>query len=197
MKEFKKVKANKKSISCRKEIIGGAVNDAWYVVQPRVDGVKLICPAYQSWISMIKRAYSDLHPTTHSSVCKEWLTFSVFSKWYECNYIEGYQLDKDIKIKGNKEYSPLSCMFIPHKINFLLNKQLQSKGEFPTGVNYCKQNGMYRSQISIDGKRKAIGYFTTPKKAHEAYKAEKNSEIKRKAKQYPEFAEYLIKHLYK
>jgi len=38
------------------------------------------------------------------------------------------------------------------------------------GVCWSKQNKGWHAQISIDGKRTSLGYFSTPESAHEAYK---------------------------
>lgn len=35
-------------------------------------------------------------------------------------HMEGWHLDKDILLKGNKVYSPETCAFVPAKINSLL-----------------------------------------------------------------------------
>lgn len=53
------------------------------------------------------------------TVCDEWLYFSNFKKWFDENYIEGFQLDKDIIIRGNKVYSPQTCCFVPKEINII------------------------------------------------------------------------------
>lgn len=38
---------------------------------------------------------------------------------FEDNYIDGYQLDKDIKYKGNKIYSPNTCKFVTQSQNII------------------------------------------------------------------------------
>lgn len=37
------------------------------------------------------------------------------------------------------------------------------------GVSYHKANGKYKAQINIDGKRKFLGYYTTPEEAKAVY----------------------------
>ena len=68
---------------------------------------------YKTWRGMLERCYSDKSPSYKGcTVCKEWHDFQNFAKWFDENYIEGYQIDKDIKIDGNRIYSPDACMFV-------------------------------------------------------------------------------------
>ena len=66
---------------------------------------------YKTWVGMIERCYCTkrlLRFPTYSdcTVCDEWHNFQNFAIWFDDNYIEGYHLDKDVKIKGNRVYSP-------------------------------------------------------------------------------------------
>lgn len=77
------------------------------------------------WRDMLQRCYDsnfveNNHTYTGCSVCDEWLYLSNFKKWFEENYVEGYQLDKDILVKGNKVYSPETCCFVPREITLYL-----------------------------------------------------------------------------
>ena len=60
------------------------------------------------------------------SVYEGWHNFQNFAKWYEDNYYEieeeQMHLDKDILVKGNKVYSPDTCVFVPETINGLFVK---------------------------------------------------------------------------
>lgn len=72
---------------------------------------------YDVWCSMIKRCYSSIYhknkPTYESCIVDPvWHDFQNFAEWFYDNYKEGLQLDKDIKVKGNKVYSPNTCMFV-------------------------------------------------------------------------------------
>lgn len=72
---------------------------------------------FSIWQAMIGRCYDakvqEKCPTYKDcTVCDEWHNFQNFADWYELNYIEGYQLDKDIKIDGNRVYSPETCLFV-------------------------------------------------------------------------------------
>ena len=83
---------------CKKQLIFGiGVND--YDGHVRINGK--IIKSYDVWHSMIERCYSKKshkkRPTyIGCKVHKEWLYFSNFKKWFDENYIEGYELDKDI-----------------------------------------------------------------------------------------------------
>ena len=73
---------------------------------------------YKVWHSMMNRCYSKKYhskfPTYQNcSVCNEWTYLSNFKRWFDENYVDGYVLDKDILVKGNKVYSPETCCFVP------------------------------------------------------------------------------------
>lgn len=80
--------------------------------------------AYQVWQSMLARCYNTNNIGYRSSyrdcsVVPEWHNLQNFSAWFYNNYIEGYQLDKDIKIAGNKVYGPSTCMFVSQEDNVM------------------------------------------------------------------------------
>lgn len=79
---------------------------------------------YNTWHSMLRRCYSKKYqerkPTyTGCTVCERWLTLSNFAEDikglpnYDL-YVKGTHtfLDKDIRVPGNKIYSPDTCMFV-------------------------------------------------------------------------------------
>ncbi len=78
--------------------------------------------AYKRWHGMMQRCYNkNKYPDSSCyedvTVCEEWHNFQNFAEWYSENYIEGYHLDKDIKVKGNRVYSPKACMFVSNSEN--------------------------------------------------------------------------------
>jgi hypothetical protein len=138
--------------------------------------------AYKYWLNMLSRCYSkDFHkvrPTYKDcSVHKDWHNFQNFAKWFEQNYVEGYHLDKDILIKGNKIYSRNNCVFVPIKINSLLLKCGIKRGDYPIGIS--KHGNMFRAKCQIKGIQTIIGSYKTKEEAFEAYRTAKESEIKR------------------
>lgn len=180
-----KTKPRKKTKLTGRLVYGVGVNDLFEKV--------IDTNYYKKWICMLNRCY---HPTQYNhsksyrdvSVCKEWLILSNFKRWFENpenGYQEGYQLDKDILVKGNKEYAPDKCCFVPREINDIVSKHnYKRKKNLPVGVVKIKQKGnkCYRADIG----RRTIGYFYSIDEAFFAYKKEKETRIKNLAKEYLE-----------
>lgn len=168
----------------RRTPLGGAVVDVDYCVMNGDVGI----PSYASWKQMLTRCYSEAYKTktpTYKSaiVCEEWKRFSQFKKWFDCNYVEGYVLDKDILVKGNKLYSPETCCFVPQEINALLIKHDSKRGVYPIGVSkhgkkYCARVNKYKLGNIW------IGTFDTTEEAFNAYKEAKENYIKELSKKY-------------
>lgn len=180
--------ANNLSISKRNPVHGVGVNDVRYVTTPLVNGAQLWDPAYMSWFSMLKRAYNPkchaTHPTCSDvTVCKEWHSFSAFREWWLNSHREGGQLDKDLLVVGNKEYSPDACIYVPQWLNKFTIDSGAARGELPIGACFHNQTGKYQSNCHnpITGKQHGLGLFATPDAAHEAwlnYKLELADQLK-------------------
>lgn len=161
----------------RKLVCGVGVNDAPYNVVDKV--ANWVCPYYNVWRTMIKRAYSNYvsrdHPTyTDVTVCEEWHLFSNFKAWMETQYWEGRELDKDILSNGSKVYSPETCCFIPHSVNAFIIDCGAKRGEWPIGVYWSKPTGKFIARVSNPfGSRLYLGSFNCPKQAHTAWKKAK------------------------
>ena len=176
-----------KTIKRNKLVFGFGANDADYVIAPMLNGKQVTCVFYETWKSMLRRCYSDKYQNKHPtyigcSVCDEWLKFSNFKKWMESKDFEGKQIDKDLKIEGNKVYSPNTCMFVSGAINSLLLDCAATRGIYPQGVHFDKSRGKYRSTIRCEGKKKTLGYYTTIKAAELAYLTAKHEIVKQAAK---------------
>ena len=145
---------------------------------------------YKYWSRMIKRCYYNDRINGNKNyfdcfVCKDWHNLSSFKLWFDKNYIYGWELDKDILVKGNREYSPDKCCFVPQSINALFTKRERLRGDLPIGVS--STNGIknpYRAYISDKSKQKRIGVYETPEQAFDAYKKEKECLIKEIANKY-------------
>jgi len=114
---FVEKKASKRSLSLRKLIYGIGINDSEYITDYKVDGKRLRCPYYKTWMDMLNRCYSDNYQSKHPTyigctVTEEWHTFSVFKEWIISKKWESKELDKDVLIIGNKIYSQKTCIFV-------------------------------------------------------------------------------------
>lgn len=141
-------------------------------------------PFYKSWCGMLERCYSSkLHLRNPAYVgcvvCDEWLILSNYKIWYDENHVDGYQLDKDLLVDGNKIYSPESCVFVTRDLNNLIKKFSKNCGKYglPMGVTYNKPRGNYMAQISLYRKNKYLGSFKTAEEAHEVYSKVKAEHI--------------------
>ena len=165
--------------------------------EPTRDENGKILDSYKCWCNMLRRCYSDKvqekYPTYKGCyVCADWLYYSNFKNWYNENYYEidnkTSQIDKDVLIKGNKVYSPDTCVFVPNFINKLFTKNQNKRGELPVGVDYLKASKKYRAGLSVfkDEKKttKYLGCFDTPNDAFEVYKQAKEEYIKEVADEY-------------
>lgn len=147
--------------------------------------------AYFIWRNMINRAHDpkikSKHPTYENcTVCDEWMNFSNFKKWFdnpENGYREGYHLDKDIIVKGNKTYSPNTCCFVPHRINVLFVQNNRRRGNLPIGV-IKRKSGRYTATVCKDSHNVVLGTFDTICEAFAIYKTEKEAFIKETANAY-------------
>jgi hypothetical protein len=149
---------------------------------------------YNTWIHMLSRCYSDIYQEKRPSyigceVCDYWLNYQNFAEWYHINYYEIedeiMNLDKDILYKGNRFYSPETCVFVPQCINSLFIKSTSARGDLPIGVKFDKRNGKYQARCN-DGRRNRVGLGTydTPEEAFYAYKEYKEKIIKEIADSY-------------
>lgn len=145
---------------------------------------------YGIWCDMLKRCYSDKSDDKNKtykdcSVSENFKHYEYFYEW--CNKQigfnnEGWQLDKDLVVKGNKVYSEDTCVFLPQELNKLLIKNEAIRGDFPIGVFYCKKARKFISKISKNDKTRAyLGGFDTPEEAFLAYKEAKEAFIKEQA----------------
>lgn len=149
---------------------------------------------YSVWHGMIRRCYDEKffvsHPTySECYVCDEWLNFQNFASWWEVNYYEvpheNVVLDKDIIYKGNRVYSPETCVFVPESINALFTKRQNCRGDLPIGCSINKNRIIVRC-CDGNGNRAVVGRFPIgcELEAFNAYKLFKESVIKDIAENY-------------
>ena len=183
-------------------IRNGKVKDPY---SPSVHGVGILGTKYPStingvhtkeyglWSSMLERCYSDgfknKRPTYEGcEVSDKFKSYEYFYEW--CNKQvgfnnQGWHLDKDLLIKGNKIYSENTCIFIPAEINSLLIKCTASRGECLIGVYWSKTANAFVARVSRNkGCSEHLGLFNTEIEAFKAYKIAKESFVKEQAEKW-------------
>ena len=173
-----------------KELLNGNIKD---YLSPSVFGVGVTgCPnvrgdkEYGLWLGLLERCYSRkrhlIRPTYKDCTTSENFNHYLYFKDWCSKQIgfgnKGWQLDKDILVKGNKVYSEDTCCFVPLDINVIFTKTDALRGEYPIGVQYYKTGNCFRAHVGRFGKRDYLGQFDTPEEAFYAYKEAKESYIK-------------------
>ena len=156
-------------------VFGVGINDE---ITPSIECHK----AYNHWQMILQKCfdqkYKTLHPTYKNvTMCEEWKRFSIFKKWFDANYVEGYDLDKDLlSDNGHKVYSPDTCCFIPHNLNVLLSSKKLGKDGLPRGIR--KECNSYAVRICLHkGKRIRVGKIRSVNEAIEIYSKIKKENI--------------------
>ena len=154
----------------------------------KVSGVQT--KEYELWTGMLERCYSDKYqkkqPTYEGcEVSENFKSYEYFYEWCHKQIgfnNEGWHLDKDLLVKGNKVYSENTCVFIPREINQLLVKRTASRGEHLIGVSWSKTNKAFMARVGKSkGRSEYLGLFKTEIEAFNAYKQAKESFIKEQA----------------
>ena len=176
----------KKGVVCDNEL--PSLYDVGFIDLPAKDNPRL----HWIWNGMFVRCYNNRFHEKYTSYerCEVVGAFRYFSRFVEwCKSQkgfdkEGFQLDKDILVKGNKVYSEDTCCFVPKDLNNLLTHRKKDKGLYPVGVSYKPRINRYIAQISKFKKVIHLGCFATPEGAFQAYKQAKEAYIKEVAELY-------------
>ncbi|AUS01715.1 hypothetical protein NVP1291O_01, partial [Vibrio phage 1.291.O._10N.286.55.F6] len=127
---------------------------------------------YKTWHRMIVRCYSDKYISKDvyedCTVCDSWANFQVFAEWYYNNYPRDcgkYHLDKDIKIDGNRQYSPDACTFVSAQENVEKAVAMNFSAISPDGgivniynlAKFCRENNLNKANMHkvLTGKNKS------------------------------------------
>ena len=116
------------------------------------------------------------------TVCPEWMdNKQTFYDWMKENYYtvddDQMDLDKDILVKGNKIYSPDTCIFVPH----VINSYFENLTRKPV---YLSTIGKYRMDIWIENRNISLGYFDSEEEAKMEFIKHKEAAILAKADMY-------------
>ena len=200
--EIQFLKTGFETIARLSNIKKGGVKDPYF---PSVYGVGVLGTKYPSkingvltkeyvlWHSMLTRCYSDTYKNKHPTyidceVSDKFKSYEYFYEWCHKQIgfnNEGWQLDKDLLVKGNKVYSESTCVFIPSEINLLLIKSDKKRGEHLIGVYWHKKANAFIAQVrKSKGNREYLGLFKTEIEAFNAYKTAKETFVKELANKY-------------
>ncbi len=148
---------------------------------------------YGLWQNMLTRCYNDTYKNKQPTyigceVSNNFKSYEYFYEWCQNQIgfnVEGWHLDKDLLIKGNKVYSEYSCVFLPNEINLLLVKCTASRGEYLIGVYWSKTANAFKATVRKNkGGQKHLGYFNTELEAYNAYKIAKEAFVKEQANKF-------------
>lgn len=140
----------------------------------------------QRWRKLSERCKSEgrtqkLHPT-YIGCENNFYDFQEFVEWsklevgYDLKEPNGWkwQLDKDLCFKGNKIYSPETCVFVPSKVNSFTLMRTNDRGDYPLGVHLVTNPSTYLvSRCSNGGKSHNLGNYHCPMTAHRAWQRKK------------------------
>lgn len=145
---------------------------------------------YAYWESMMKRVYnpqteSYARPYRDCSVSEVWHNFQNFAEW--CQGQEGFskngfQLDKDLLVKGNKVYGPDTCCFLPGHANCAMTGMKHFNTSGYTGVE--KNEYGFSAAITMCSVGVSIGTFDSAEKASFMYKSIKEAYVRSLAQVY-------------
>ena len=183
-------------------IKSGSIKDLYL---PSVYGVGILGNKYPSkisgvltkdcmlWKNMLKRCYNDSfkkkNPTYEGcEVSDKFKSYEYFYEWCHKQIgfgDEGWHLDKDLLVKGNKIYSENTCVFIPQEINNVLTKRTASRGEHLIGVYWHKTSKVFVARVNKNKRgSEYLGSFKTEIEAFNAYKKAKEVFVKEVAEKW-------------
>lgn len=188
-------------------MLSGLIKDESKVFTHNVEGIvygdevgRSKLPEYSCWLGVLERCYDpkwhEDKPTYKGcTVSNNFKQFPYFKEW--CNNQIGFKsiddrglpfhLDKDILVKGNKQYNENVCVFIPHDINTLLLQGGRSKDNLPLGVSLSSNKEKYLACVNKGGISVKLGTFNTVEQAFNAYKEHKEEYIKEVANKWKDF----------
>ena len=139
--------------------------------------------AYRVWSAMLERCYGlDGKPKYPSykgvNVCDEWrYSFANFLEWHNQNYVNGWQLDKDLLSPINSScYSPDTCCYLPLEINRSIHPSAK--------ISFTIWKNKYRVNAKGSGGRVERGCYSTYEEALIAYKSARAERMRELADKY-------------
>ena len=131
---------------------------------------------YNTWSNMIRRCYAPANERLANTyigctVVVDWHCYQKFAAWYVKQpyaWLDDYELDKDLRVPGNKTYGPKACSIIPTSINRVITG-FGRGGKYGTGV-MRQPCGSFWAQMRKGSKQVYVGPFATASDAAAEYK---------------------------
>lgn len=180
-------------------VYGFGINDSGYTVYPKVNGKLVRCPFYDRWVNMLGRAFASKESAQklayiNTTISDSFKYFMDFRRWAEGQGFGSHNkhlvdLDKDILVSGNNEYSTEKCAFVIQRINKIIVTGQGGCGIYPLGVRLENRTGKFVAVICVHGKPKHLGTYTTPEQAHKAWQLSKAQHIENSVANYEQESE--------
>lgn len=135
-----------------------------YLGEPTIndcDPTKLLI--IKLWRGMFSRCYdvkklNERATYRDCTINKEWHSLANFKRWclsqFDAgHYQSGWELDKDLLVRGNKVYGPDTCCFLPERLNQLQQVKKDSEYNWLPGVNFDKARGKFKAEVNFDSVR--------------------------------------------
>lgn len=129
---------------------------------------------YRAWDNIKTRCYNKnckyykYYGGRGITIYKEWVNDpKAFIEWALNNgWKQGLEIDRK---DNNGNYDPSNCRFITHAENMCNTRLLWSHNTSGfNGVSYQKNIKKWEAYITVDNRKKRIGYFATPELAAKA-----------------------------
>lgn len=110
----------------------------------------------------------------------EFADFQDFAEWCQTQvgYSGGFELDKDLLLKGNTVYSKSTVVFLPTAINKCLPNCKAVRGKYPVGVTLCKRDGRFLMKCRLANGQRVQEYHSSVDDAFTSYKRTKEDVLK-------------------
>lgn len=158
-----------------------------YQTSYTVGGVKVNTREGILWYGVKDRCYSGRNKSyIGCSMSENFLDFQYFANW--CNNQigwneDGWHLDKDFLVKGNKVYSEDTCLFVPRIINTVF-ADITPYSSGLTGAIWLDECKRYQARCCEFGKQQYYGTYKTAEEAHAVWAKKKMEYVHKVAEMY-------------
>ena len=123
---------------------------------------------------MIERCYNN-PAYVEVTICKRWYNFQWFcedvSRLRNHNDLN-FEMDKDLRILGSRQYNKNTVSFVPKKVNNLIKHRLPRKYDLPEGID-PHHTGGYAVRRTVNGVACRKVFKSLEKAKHFALKLKK------------------------